>query len=600
MLDIQTLRTTRKHDAIAIGSHKGIMQSMLDFEFLAGYTEPSLKAIISTGTKYVKLFFGKDEVLIPVFNQLSKLPGDISKNTNFIINTRSARRVLASTQEAIDRLPNLLVSVIFAENVPEAHAQQLINLSQENNSTIIGPASIGILVPQRLKLGAIAGVQARQLVASQLFEKGETAVFSSSGGMTNELIRSLANVGIHLSFAVSFGGDRFPAFSPLDGFLAAEKDKETKHIVYFGELGGYDEYELIEHIKKGDITKPIICYIGGTVAEMFATPPQFGHAKAMAARGEETALAKTKALKAVGVHATTSFSTFTQLVETMITRKSSSKKNTESESRLKVIEGRKASLFVNSVSRDVGGSVEIVGSELLKQAQSYSYGNIVMSMLLGKRITSKPLGNFTEFVLKLVVDHGPYVSGAVNTMVAARAGKDLVSSLSSGLLTIGPRFGGALNQAAQHWLTGTITDTTPDEYVESLARQGKRIAGIGHRKYRSDNPDPRVKPIIAYATILSHHRFIDFALAVEKITTEKKGNLILNVDGAIAGVLLDLLEQEEQYSPKDLQELIDIEFFNALFVLGRSVGFTAHYLDQRRKDEGLFRLSPQEITFTKL
>ena len=34
-------------------------------------------------------------------------------------------------------------------------------------------------------------------------------------------------------------------------------------------------------------------------------------------------------------------------------------------------------------------------------------------------------------------DHGPCVSGAHNTIVAARAGKDLVSSLISGLATIG-------------------------------------------------------------------------------------------------------------------------------------------------------------------
>jgi ATP citrate (pro-S)-lyase len=36
----------------------------------------------------------------------------------------------------------------------------------------------------------------------------------------------------------------------------------------------------------------------------------------------------------------------------------------------------------------------------------------------------------------VTADHGPAVSGAHNTIVCARAGKDLVSSLVSGLLTI--------------------------------------------------------------------------------------------------------------------------------------------------------------------
>lgn len=38
--------------------------------------------------------------------------------------------------------------------------------------------------------------------------------------------------------------------------------------------------------------------------------------------------------------------------------------------------------------------------------------------------------------LMVTADHGPAVSGAHNTIVCARAGKDLVSCLASGLLTI--------------------------------------------------------------------------------------------------------------------------------------------------------------------
>ena len=43
---------------------------------------------------------------------------------------------------------------------------------------------------------------------------------------------------------------------------------------------------------------------------------------------------------------------------------------------------------------------------------------------------------FLEMCLMITADHGPAVSGAHNTIVCARAGKDLVSSLVSGLLTI--------------------------------------------------------------------------------------------------------------------------------------------------------------------
>ena len=43
------------------------------------------------------------------------------------------------------------------------------------------------------------------------------------------------------------------------------------------------------------------------------------------------------------------------------------------------------------------------------------------------------------------------VSGASNTIVASRASKDLISSLCSGLLTIGDLFGGALNEAGTNF-----------------------------------------------------------------------------------------------------------------------------------------------------
>lgn len=43
---------------------------------------------------------------------------------------------------------------------------------------------------------------------------------------------------------------------------------------------------------------------------------------------------------------------------------------------------------------------------------------------------------FIEMCLMVTADHGPAVSGAHNTIVCARAGKDLVSCLTSGLLTI--------------------------------------------------------------------------------------------------------------------------------------------------------------------
>ena len=56
------------------------------------------------------------------------------------------------------------------------------------------------------------------------------------------------------------------------------------------------------------------------------------------------------------------------------------------------------------------------------------------------------------FIIILLIDIIFYCSaGAHNTIVTARAGKDLVSCLVSGLLTIGPRFGGAVDDSARYF-----------------------------------------------------------------------------------------------------------------------------------------------------
>lgn len=596
MLDITKLRR-KDHSIIALGSHPGILQSMMDFDFLSGKREPDLKAVVASGRKFLRLFWGNQEKLIPVYGRLEDIPASIKNETSLFLNLTSGRRSMSSTLDVLSSIPHLVGGSLFAENIPEKNTLGMYKHIGKKQF-IVGPSSVGLLIPGYLKLGAIGGTQAKQLVQADLFESGNVAVFSSSGGMTNELINLVTGAGKRISFSLSFGGDRFPLLTPIEAFRAAEKDKNTQIIVYFGELGGYDEYDLVELIKAKKITKKIITYIGGTISEMFETPPQFGHAKAMAERGEETAQAKTAALKAVGVYATSSFTEFIQLVQSL----PNVKKNEQGDLSKKVEEmtRRSSSYFINGISRDKDGSVEIVGEDLLTFATENNYGYIVGSMLLGTQLKAKETASFIDLVMKLLVDHGPYVSGAVNTMISARAGKDLVSSVVSGLLTIGPRFGGAINQAATHWLEGVEAGITPYDYVESIAKKRGIISGIGHKKYRIDAPDPRVSVILEFTKSLKKTPYSDFARGVERITTAKKGNLILNVDGAIAAVMLDLLSEKEKLSKRELSELADTEFFNAFFVLSRAVGFTAHYLDQRRRDEGLFRFSPKEVGWSEI
>lgn len=588
MIDIQKFRVTEAKIVI-LGSHPQIIQSMLDYDFLARHQQPSVVAIIATGRKQERYFWGEAEVTIPVISNLSLLSEAKRKTITAVLNVQSARRVLSSTKQAIEVLPQLQVVTIFAEQTPESHTLDLIELVADKNILITGPASVGLLVPGHLKLGAIGGTQHRQLSDADILDIGNTAVVSTSGGMVNELIHTVTGAGIGVSFAVALGGDRFPVTTPAQAILLAEKDKQTKRIVYFGELGGSDEYEIAELLTSKKVTKELIVYIAGTVAELFEEPPQFGHAKAMAQTYDESATAKKKTLKQAGAVVCETFADMRTFLEKRV--------EGERSPVIRTIGSRQRSMIVSHISGEKDETVRLLGKDLVETVEGNSIASLVLSMLLGQQVTSEKAISFVDYVFRLLMDHGPYVSGALNTIVAARAGKDLVSSLSAGLLTIGPRFGGAINAAADGWLTGVAGEVSAQDFVESFARRGEVISGIGHKKYHIDLPDPRVKALIGFAGNTNGDRYLQFARSIEAITTTKKSNLILNVDGAIAAILLDILESEFGYDQQQLHELVEIEFFNALFVLSRSVGFTAHYLDQRRHDEGLLRLSPGDVRY---
>ena len=53
---------------------------------------------------------------------------------------------------------------------------------------------------------------------------------------------------------------------------------QVKMIVVLGELGGRDEYSLVEALKQGKINKPVVAWVSGTCARLFKSEVQFGHA----------------------------------------------------------------------------------------------------------------------------------------------------------------------------------------------------------------------------------------------------------------------------------------------------------------------------------
>ena len=598
-----------KTRAFVYGLQPRACQGMLDFDFICKRETPSVAGVIYPfGGQFVtKMYWGTKETLLPVYQEVEKAMAK-HPDVDVVVNFASSRSVYSSTLELL-QYPQIKTIAIIAEGVPERRAREILYKAQKKGVTIIGPATVGGIKPGCFKIGNTGGMM-DNIVASKLYRPGSVAYVSKSGGMSNELNNIIANTTNGVYEGVAIGGDRYPGTTFIDHILRYEADPNCKIIVLLGEVGGVEEYRVIEAVKNGSIKKPIVAWAIGTCASMFKTEVQFGHAGSMANSDLETAKSKNAAMKAAGFFVPNTFEDFPEtlaLVYESLVKKKVIIPEPEPEvpkipidyswaQELGLI--RKPAAFISTISDDRGQELLYAGipiSEVFKE--DIGIGG-VMSLLWFRRRLPSYAAKFLEMVLMLTADHGPAVSGAMNTIITTRAGKDLISSLVSGLLTIGTRFGGALDGAATEFTNAFDKGLSPRQFVDTMRKQNKLIPGIGHKVKSRNNPEFRVELVKEFVKKnFPATNLLDYALAVEEVTTSKKDNLILNVDGCIAVSFVDLMRSSGAFTPEEVEEYLKNGVLNGLFVLGRSIGLIAHHLDQKRLKTGLYRHPWDDITY---
>lgn len=264
-----------------------------------------------------------------------------------------------------------------------------------------------------------------------------------------------------------------------------QADPACKILVLLGEVGGVEEYRVIEAVKAGKITKPIVAWAIGTVASMLTTEVQFGHAGSFANSQLETAGAKNQAMRDAGFYVPETFEDFPEKIrevyEKLVKDGTIVPKPEQAPPKIPIDYSwaqelgliRKPAAFISTISDDRGQELLYAGmpiSDVFKE--EIGIGG-VMSLLWFRRRLPSYASKFLEMVLMLTADHGPAVSGAMNTIITTRAGKDLISALVSGLLTIGSRFGGALDGAAAEFTGAFDKGLSPRDFVDTMRKQNK-------------------------------------------------------------------------------------------------------------------------------
>lgn len=600
---------TRKTTAIVWGMQQRAVQGMLDFDYVCSRPEPSVVALTYplVGDHKQKYYWGHKEILIPVYK---KMEDAVKKHpaASVLVSFASLRSAYESTLEAM-HFDQFRCIAIIAEGIPENLTRKINKIAAERNITIIGPATVGGIKPGCFKIGNTGGML-DNILSSKLYRPGSVAYVSRSGGMSNELNNIIALNTDGVQEGVAIGGDRYPGTTFMDHVLRYQHNPDVKMIVILGEVGGTEEYKIIQAKNDGILTKPVVAWCIGTCARMFTSEVQFGHAGSSANAEAETATAKNQALKKAGFHVPPTFDELDEVIKqvyedlvcngTIIPKEEVAPPTVPMDfnwaRELGLI--RKPASFMTSICDERGQELLYAGVPITSVFQEDLGVGGVLGLLWFQRRLPRYASKFIEMCLMVTADHGPAVSGAHNTIVCARAGKDLISCLTSGLMTIGDRFGGALDGAANQFSKAYDIGQIPMEFVNSMRKKGQLIMGIGHRVKSINNPDMRVVILKEYAKQnFPATPLLDYALEVEKITTSKKPNLILNVDGFIGVAMVDLFRNCGCFTREEANEYIEIGALNGLFVLGRSVGFIGHYLDQKRLKQGLYRHPWDDISY---
>ena len=511
-----------------------------------------------------------------------------------------ASRGYQAAKEAIESPGIKLISMI-TEGIPEKDAKRLKKLADANGKIFNGPSSIGIMSAGECRLGVIGG-EYKNLKLCNLYRAGSFGVLTKSGGLSNEAMWLCAQNGNGVTSAVAIGGDAYPGTDFVTYLEMFENDPETKAVVMIGEVGGSLEEEAAEWLAAEKRRIRLVAAIGGTCQEVLPQGMKFGHAGAKEGKkGAGSARSKMNALREAGALVPDTFGGLSKAIKQVYLELLASgdiKPEPEIDEALlpqlppSVQEVMRQGevvvepLIRTTIADDRGEEPRYSGyaaSELCEKG----YGiEDVVGLLWNKKLPTREESEIIKRIVMISADHGPAVSGAFGSIIAACAGIDMPQAVSAGMTMIGPRFGGAVTNAGKYFKLGV--KEYPNDIPGFLSWMKDNVGpvpGIGHRVKSLKNPDKRVKYLVDYVknqTTL-HTPCLDFALEVEKVTTGKKDNLILNVDGTIGCILVDLNFPEHS--------------LNGFFVLARTIGMIGHWIDQNNQNARLIRLYDYLINY---
>ncbi|MBN2620836.1 succinate--CoA ligase subunit alpha [candidate division WOR-3 bacterium] len=221
---------------------------------------------------------------VPVFNSVEQAVKKTGANTSILF--VPAKFSVGAVYEAIDA--GIKIIVCISEGIPTIDMIKIMAYLKDKDCRLIGPNSPGLVSPGQAKVGILPG---------NIFKPGKVGVISRSGTLTYEIVDHITKIGLGQSTCIGIGGDPVIGTRFIDCLELFNKDNATEGVVVVGEIGGRDEQDAAQWVKK-NMKKPVFGFIAGKTAP---ADKRMGHAGAIISGTAGTAAEKVKVFNECGI-----------------------------------------------------------------------------------------------------------------------------------------------------------------------------------------------------------------------------------------------------------------------------------------------------------
>ena len=222
--------------------------------------------------------------------------------------------------------------------------------------------------------------------------------------------------------------------------------------------------------------------------------------------------------------------------------------------------------------------IRVRGHDVLDLMQQATFTDLIY-LLHHNRLPTSAERRLIDAILIGVADHGAGAPSCAAARLAASGNRQSPSAaIAAGILTIGDEHGGAGSGCmemieaglADAHRNGQSLDASAARMVEEARAAGKRLPGFGHRVHSA--VDPRVAVLFGLAQDAGlAGNGIRFARALEDAIRTQLKPIPLNIDGALAAILVDL----------GLPSMVG----KLLFIVGRVAGLSAEVLEEYSREK---------------